>query len=196
MLQAKRVDIFLVRWSPFEFSTPSSLTLVFMSAFWMVYPVISELPSSVGGSHSSAALKPHTSVTLTFRGGPGFSALNSCSLHSSHSQSPEQPPMLAVQKPLPITLISMVALSSMFSICSTSSYLPECSLSAERMNRMLSTLELRTLTVLGSMGWPSLNQVATGRGLPFEKQKGIRTFCEFYIKKQTNPYLIINKALI
>lgn len=44
-----------------------------MSAFWMVYPVISELPSSVGGSHSSAALKPQMSVTLTFRGGPGFS---------------------------------------------------------------------------------------------------------------------------
>lgn len=66
-----------------------------------------------------------------------------------------------------MTLISMVALSSMFSIFSTNSYLPECSLSAERMNRMLSTLELRTLIVLGSMGWPSLNQVAAGRGLPF-----------------------------
>lgn len=53
-----------------------SFTLVFMSAFWMTYPVISELPSSLGGSHSSAALKPQTSVTLTFRGGPGFSEQN------------------------------------------------------------------------------------------------------------------------
>lgn len=49
------------------------ITLVFRSAFWMVYPVISQLPSSLGGSHSRAALKPHTSVTRTFRGGPGFS---------------------------------------------------------------------------------------------------------------------------
>lgn len=52
------------------------LTFVFMSAFWMVYPLTSQLPSSVGGAHSSAALKPHTSVTLTFRGAAGFSDLD------------------------------------------------------------------------------------------------------------------------
>lgn len=68
----------------------------------------------------------------------------------------------------PITLISMEALSSMFSICSTSSYFPEWSLSAERMKRMLSTWELWMLTILRSMGWPSLYQVATGRGLPYK----------------------------
>lgn len=86
----------VVRWSPFEISTTWSLTLVFRSAFWMVYPVISQLPSSVGGSHSSAALKPHTSVTLTFRGGPGFSALNWHILNISHSQSLEQPQRFSV----------------------------------------------------------------------------------------------------
>lgn len=86
----------LVRWSPFEILTASSLTLVFMSAFWMVYPVISELPSSVGGSHSSAALKPHTSVTLTFRGGPGFSAWNERILNIFYSQSTKQPQMFSV----------------------------------------------------------------------------------------------------
>lgn len=53
---------------------------------------------------------------------------------------------------LPITLMSMVALSSMFSIWSTSSYMPESSLTAERMKRMLSTFELWMLTTLESMG--------------------------------------------
>lgn len=54
-------------------SKPSFLTLVFKSAFWIVYPEMSQLPSSFGGSHSSAALNPQTSVTLTLIGGPGLS---------------------------------------------------------------------------------------------------------------------------
>ena len=68
----------------------------------------------------------------------------------------------------PTICMRTLALSSRFSICSTSSYVPECSRSAARMNRMVSTLELRTLTILGSTGWPSLYQVATGRGLPWK----------------------------
>lgn len=35
--------------------------------------MISVLPVSLGGFHSRAALKPHTSVTITFIGGPGLS---------------------------------------------------------------------------------------------------------------------------
>ena len=164
----------------------SSLTLVFMSAFWMVYPVISVLPSSLGGSHSSAALKPQTSVTFTFRGGPGlsegtFSTFNE--FHTVHAVTDilnnNIPAQVETDVPsvaetwlttLPTILMTMLALSSMFSIFSTSSYVPECSLSAERMKRMLSTFELRTLTIFSSRGWPSLNQVATGRGLPCKTQ--------------------------
>src|SRR4029434_10147767 len=39
----------------------------------MMYPRISQLPVSLGGFHSRAALKPHTSVTVTSTGGPVFS---------------------------------------------------------------------------------------------------------------------------
>lgn len=48
-------------------------TSVFLSAFWMVYPVISVLPLSFGRVHSRAALKPHTSTSFTLAGGPGNS---------------------------------------------------------------------------------------------------------------------------
>lgn len=48
-------------------------TPVFWSAFWMVYPVISVLPLSLGGVHSRAALKPQVSTSFTLAGGPGSS---------------------------------------------------------------------------------------------------------------------------
>lgn len=48
-------------------------TSVFLSAFWMVYPVISVLPLSLGGVHSRAALKPQTSTSFMLAGGPGSS---------------------------------------------------------------------------------------------------------------------------
>ena len=64
----------LPSFSPLTFTPPGpSLTMVFLSAFWTKYPVISLLPSSLGGCHSTSALVPHTSFTITFCGGPAFS---------------------------------------------------------------------------------------------------------------------------
>lgn len=48
-------------------------TPVFLSDFWTVYPVISVLPLSWGGVHSSAALKPQASTSFTLVGLPGSS---------------------------------------------------------------------------------------------------------------------------
>lgn len=57
-------------------------TSVFLSAFWMVYPVISVLPLSFGAVHSRAALKPQTSTSFTLAGGPGSSKENTCYSHA------------------------------------------------------------------------------------------------------------------
>lgn len=62
-----------------------SLTMVFLSAFWMRYPVTSLLPSSLGGCHSTSALVPHTSFTVTFMGGPAFSERGWVLRHSGSS---------------------------------------------------------------------------------------------------------------
>ena len=136
---------------------------------------MSQLPSSLGGFHSRAALKPQTSATFTPTGGPGLSDWRET--HSGWLQVSLKAPSQTKRRKsplvqsLPTIRISREALSSMFSICRTSSYFPECSLSAERMNRMLSTFELRTPTFFGSMGSPSLYHVATGRGLPCQTRK-------------------------
>lgn len=48
-------------------------TPVFLSAFWMVYPVIVVFPLSLGSVHSRATLKPQVSTILMLAGGPGNS---------------------------------------------------------------------------------------------------------------------------
>lgn len=48
-------------------------TPVFLSAFWMVYPVIAVFPLSLGSVHSRATLKPQVSTILMLVGGPGNS---------------------------------------------------------------------------------------------------------------------------
>lgn len=48
-------------------------TPVFLSAFWMVYPVIAVFPLSLGSVHSRATLKPQVSTILMLDGGPGNS---------------------------------------------------------------------------------------------------------------------------
>lgn len=65
----------------------------------------------------------------------------------------------------------MSALSSMFSICTDSVYVPEWPRSAERMKRMESTSLVRVPTDRSSSGTPSLSQVTSGRGLPWEPEQ-------------------------
>lgn len=49
------------------------LTMLFLSAFWIVYPVMAAFPSSFGGVHDRATFSPHTSSIFTTWGGPGRS---------------------------------------------------------------------------------------------------------------------------
>lgn len=47
--------------------------MLFLSAFWIVYPVMAALPSSFGGVHVRATFSPQTSSIFTSWGGPGRS---------------------------------------------------------------------------------------------------------------------------
>lgn len=49
------------------------LTMLFLSAFWIVYPVMAAFPSSFGGVHDRATFSPQTSSIFTSWGGPGRS---------------------------------------------------------------------------------------------------------------------------
>lgn len=49
------------------------LTMLFLSAFWIVYPVMAAFPSSFGGIHDRATFSPQTSSIFTSWGGPGRS---------------------------------------------------------------------------------------------------------------------------
>lgn len=49
------------------------LTMLFLSAFWIVYPVMAAFPSSFGGVHDRATFSPQTSSIFTVWGGPGRS---------------------------------------------------------------------------------------------------------------------------
>lgn len=51
------------------------LTILFLSAFWIVYPVMAALPSSFGGFHDKFTFSPHTSSIVTISGGPGRSVM-------------------------------------------------------------------------------------------------------------------------
>lgn len=68
----------------------------------------------------------------------------------------------------PTTWMWMSALSDVFSIWTDIVYFPEWRLSAERMKMMVSTLVFRIPTVLSSRRTPSLYQVTTGRGFPWD----------------------------
>lgn len=59
------------------------LTMLFLSAFWIVYPVMAELPSSFGGFHDKFTFSPQTSSIVTTSGGPGRSVMKIWQLTSS-----------------------------------------------------------------------------------------------------------------
>lgn len=49
--------------------------MLFLSAFWIVYPVMAALPSSFGGFHDKFTFSPQTSSIVTTSGGPGRSVM-------------------------------------------------------------------------------------------------------------------------
>lgn len=67
---------------------------------------------------------------------------------------------------LPTTCSMILAVSSIFSICTWRSYFPECFLSVLRMKRIVSISVFLTLAKLELKGSPSLFHVTCGLGLP------------------------------
>lgn len=131
---------------------------------------MSQLPSSFGGFHSSATLKPQLSTNFRASGGPGRSTDRS---HVNRSQQRAFLPIWSgVLRYSPTTCSKTLAVSSTFSICTCRSYCPECFLSVLRMKRIESTSLFLTLTNEESRGFPSLLQITFGLGLPCTPKKG------------------------
>lgn len=179
--------------------------------------MISQLPLSLGGFHSSATLKPHTSIIFRASGGPGRSTegenYSVISFEVSSTKTTEWQEVTSysdipvsthsrlspcVQSCLPTICRLTHAVSSTFSICTWRSYFPECILSVLRMKRIVSKSLFLTLANVGFRGSPSLLHVTFGLGFPCVTRPEKRLFPlqNVFYKVQMNKINLLTTTLI